>query len=268
MKRTALRWLLVISTVLGLPLLCRPAAAQQFEQLDPARWTNTLTLYLWLPAESGDITVRGQTAHVDTSISDAWDALKHLTSALTLHYEGSKCRYTTILDIFYIKLEGSATVGENQDQVTFRPTETIAEAVGAYTVYQKMEGDTTVADTQILGGLRYTNLGLGLSSSATGISLSDSKGWVDPFIGARYRRILSRRWGYSIRGDVGGSGIGTSSHFVWNVILDARYSLSHQWAIDLGWRWLDYNHSTGGGDDLFRYDVLANGPFMGFTYGF
>jgi hypothetical protein len=266
MERVKLALLAVISAVLVLS--CRPAAAQQFEQLDPAEWRNALTLYMWLPAMSGDVTVRGRSTSVDTSISDAWDALKHLSSALLVHYEGSKSRYSTILDIFHIELEGTVGVSQIQDQITFRPTETIAEAAGAYTVCQKMEGETTVADTQILGGLRYTNLGLGLSSSSTGISISDSRGWVDPFIGARYRRILSRRWGYSIRGDVGGGGIGTSSHFVWNVVLDARYSLSHQWAINFGWRWIDYNHSTGSGNDLFQYDVLSNGPTLGFTYGF
>lgn len=271
MKQRRMTWAIAITMVLGLPSLCSRVIAQQFDQLDSPEWRNALTLYAWLPAQSGDITVRGRTAHVDTTISDAWDALSNLDSAILLYYEGSKGRFTTIADVFYIKLKGGATLGPQGGlNVTFEPRQTIAEIAEAYTVCEKKKGDAVVADTQVLGGLRYAELGLALSASTTNLTFSDSqsRGWVDPFIGARYRQILSQRWGYSVRGDVGGSGIGTGSHFVWNVILDARYSLSRQWALDLGWRWLDYNHGTGSGTDLFQYDVLSNGPFFGFTYGF
>ena len=262
-------WLVVVSAMLV--LLCRPVASQQFEQLDPTEWRNTLTVYLWLPALDGDVTVRDRTAHVNSSISDAWDAIANLESGLTLHYEGSKGPATLIADILYMKLKAGATLGPGDGaNITVRPSETIAELAEAYTVSKWMRGGSVAGDTQILGGLRYTNLGMSLSADLPELTFSASgrRWWIDPFLGARYRQVLSPRWAYSVRGDIGGFGIGTASHFVWNVILDARYGLSHQWGIDMGWRWLDYNYSTGSGSDEFAYDLLMNGPFLGFSYGF
>ena len=39
-------------------------------------------------------------------------------------------------------------------------------------------------------------------------------------------------------------------------------------SLEFGYRWLDIDYSTGEGTTLFKYDVLTQGPIIGFAFRF
>ena len=39
-------------------------------------------------------------------------------------------------------------------------------------------------------------------------------------------------------------------------------------SLEFGYRWLDIDYSSGEGTTLFKYDVLTQGPIMGFAFRF
>ena len=44
--------------------------------------------------------------------------------------------------------------------------------------------------------------------------------------------------------------------------------LTERASIEFGYRWLDLDYSTGEDTTLFEYDVLTQGPIMGFAFRF
>ena len=45
-------------------------------------------------------------------------------------------------------------------------------------------------------------------------------------------------------------------------------NLSKNASIEFGYRWLDIDYSSGEGLTLFKYDVLTQGPVLGFGFRF
>jgi hypothetical protein len=44
--------------------------------------------------------------------------------------------------------------------------------------------------------------------------------------------------------------------------------LSDKASLELGYRWLDIDYDTGERNEQFRYDVLTQGPVVGFGFRF
>jgi len=224
----------------------------------------SLTLYLWVPGQHGTVTVRGIPFNVDTSVSDTWHTLiKDFEGGFAGHYENTKLPWTLIVDVMYVNLEQSRAT--RLGTLTINPETGIAEIAGTYTLGVSTPGCPQSTRMEVLGGLRYTAIHLGLTG-ATGAGRSGGKNWTEPFVGARVTQRFSPRWAGSLRGDLGGFQTGDTSDFTWNVIVTAQYNLSAQWALDAGWRWLSYNYVTGEGTSRFSYDVVLSGPFVATTY--
>jgi hypothetical protein len=212
----------------------------------------------------GDITVRGNHSSVDTSVSDAWDSLSSLDGALTGHYETTKGRWTILADLFYMKLSENVT-DSSGNTATFKPSQTLAELGTTYLINKKHRDAVRYGATEVLAGFRYNKVDMEITDTL-GNSVSGDKDWVDPFIGMRYQQRITDRWLWGVRGDIGGFGIGSASDFAWNLVLTGQYDLSKLWGIALGWRWLDVDYDSGSGAGETKWDVLMNGPFLGFQY--
>lgn len=64
-------------------------------------WEFAIVPYLWMSGLSGDIGVRGQTADVDISFSDIWDALDF---GGQVHIEAKRGNWGFFIDTTYLKL--------------------------------------------------------------------------------------------------------------------------------------------------------------------
>ena len=116
-----------------------------------------------------------------------------------------------------------------------------------------------------LVGVRYNNL----SGEIRGPLSRDPFGtqdWWDPIIGTKLTLPLGKKFSFSVRGDIGGFGVG--SDFTWQAFpyFDWRFA---QWgSLQAGYRWLSMDYETGSGASRFTYDMPNQGPQLGFTFHF
>jgi hypothetical protein len=66
--------------------------------------------------------------------------------------------------------------------------------------------------------------------------------------------------------EVGGFGAG--SDFTWQVFPTLDLRLTDKASLEFGYRWLDIDYGTAEGNEQFRYDMLTQGPVVGFGFRF
>ena len=115
-------------------------------------------------------------------------------------------------------------------------------------------------------GLRVNTLQGELTFKGPGVTRSQDKTWVDPIVGVTIRTPAKRVVQLRLYTEVGGFGAG--SDFTWQVFPDLSINLTQKASLEFGYRWLDLNYATGEGNDHFRYDVLTQGPVVGFAFRF
>ena len=116
-----------------------------------------------------------------------------------------------------------------------------------------LEGDFGYALTERLHGfvgLRYVDLETSVKLTLPGggrRSARDTADWIDPVIGLHYDWPISTQWSASLRGDIGGCGIG--SDFAWQGVGTLRWQVK-----------------PGFGADFFEYDMSMQGPLLGAVF--
>jgi len=91
-------------------------------------------------------------------------------------------------------------------------------------------------------------------------SLSGSENWTDPIVGARLKYNVTDALGLSLRGDIGGFGVG--SDLAWSTTALADYSLSERWKLIGGYRVLDIDYENG----ERGLNARMAGPVIGLQY--
>jgi hypothetical protein len=61
---------------------------------------------------------------------------------------------------------------------------------------------------------------------------------------------------------------GVGSTFTWQIFPTFGVNLARWAALDFGYRWLDIDYSTGDSLTAFKWDVLTQGPVIGFAFKF
>jgi hypothetical protein len=90
--------------------------------------------------------------------------------------------------------------------------------------------------------------------------------WVDPLVGVNVVVPFSGKWTYTLRGDVGGFGVG--SDFTWHMITTFRRQNTEKFAWYFGDRVVAFDHEDGRGQNYQRYDLRQHGPGVGIAIGF
>jgi hypothetical protein len=89
---------------------------------------------------------------------------------------------------------------------------------------------------------------------------------VDPIAGLTLRTTPDRPVQLRVYTEVGGFGLG--SDFTWQIFPTVGIKLTKSATLDLGYRWLDLDYASGEGNNEFGYDVLTQGPVLGFSFRF
>jgi hypothetical protein len=230
-------------------LLVGPNAAAQSS---PGGWQFTIAPYLVAAAMDGTVGIKGQEVTLDVPFSKIWDNL-HFGGMV--HFDMKNDRWLLSSDLIYMNLQQSTDVAGGTATVT----QTFVEAAGGYRVSREFT---------VLAGARFVDLGGKLSFTGTNAdrSGSQSKSWVDPFVGAQLNVALSERWWFDLHGDIGGFNVG--SKLAWQAYADVGYRASDLVSVYLGYRALDMDYESGSGSTLFRYDVLTAGPQIGVAFHF
>ena len=228
------------------------AASASEEQADgggDVGWRFELTpLYLWGAGIKGDTSAEGNGAPIDTDYS--FFSLSNLDLAGTASLHAEKGAWGLWLDVAYVDFEDGFTVGALTTDVGIAGG--IVETAVDYQVSESVEA---------MIGLRLVDLEADVTFTP-GPSVSQGKGWLDPFVGARYNRRLADRWSVVLRGDIGGFGV--SSDLVVNLNASLDYDLTDSVSFRFGYRYLKMDFQ----ENRFVFDATARGIVAGFAFRF
>ena len=221
-----------------------PAAAQPA----PDEWNVLVAPYLMGAAMSGTTTVRGVDVDVDLSASDIFSNLQFGAMGIVIARKGD---WGFGSDLIWMAL-GSTVRDTNVD---FNQ--------GAFAFYG-LRQLSPAAD--ITFGARVNTLQGKLTFKGPDVTREQDKTWLDPIAGVTFRTPAEHRAQLRLYTEVGGFGAG--SEFTWQVFPTVCLRLTRKASLDVGYRWLDLDYATGEGNEQFRYNVLTQGPVLGFGFRF
>jgi hypothetical protein len=254
---------------LGCGLATAPAKAQQPPAATAANdhialadgWQFNAATFLWAPSISGNITLRGRS--FDSSVG-ALDVLRKSDSVFGYmgNFEAENDRFGVFLQPIWMRLGFTSPAGVLNSKITTDLT--FIEFGGFYRALQGMVDAGRPWFIDAMGGVRLTSMSVS-ASFALGPSLSQTRTWVDPFVGARGRLQFAPRWDVELRGDVGGFGVGSQVSLNTYLLLGYRFTLFGHPAEAFGGykaQWQDYR--SGG----FGWDNVLHGPLLGLNVTF
>lgn len=237
-KRYVSLWA-VVATVAATPAAAQPASDE---------WNVLVAPYLLGAAMSGTTTVRGVGVDVDLSASDIFSNLQFGAMGIVV---ARKSAWGFGSDLIWMAL-GTTVRDTNVD---FNQ--------GAFAFYG-LRQLSPAADVTF--GLRVNTLQGELTFKGPDVTRSQDKTWVDPIAGVTLRTPADRRVQLRLYSEIGGFGAG--SDLTWQVFPTMSLRLTEKASLEFGYRWLDLDYATGEGTEAFRYDVLTQGPVIGFGFRF
>ena len=220
-------------------------------------WKVTVAPYFVAASMTGKTAIKGHEIDVDMSFSDLLENLEFGIMGLAVARKGA---WGFGGDALWVSLgangttPGPAAVGGSVDMDQ-----------GAFSFYG-LRRLAPVAD--LMFGVRVNTLRGKLAFEGPGMSSVDgSRSWVDPVVGLQLRTPdKGGRWYAQVYSEVGGFGAG--SDFTWQVFPTVGVKLAKWAALDFGYRWLGIDYETGENATLFKYDLVIQGPVLGFRFMF
>jgi hypothetical protein len=234
---------------------------------DDAGWSFQLAAYGWMAGAKADVGV----GPIESSgEADFIDLARKLDIGGMLHFEGRKKRWGFMLDGLYMSLSDDATVRAANFRLRGINIEggvemALLEATAFYRFgdaglsFDRFEKKGLSFDALVGVRALFVDVEIELGPLST---FSRDKWLVDPIIGGRFHMGLSERWLLSLRGDIGGFGVG--SDLTWNAWASLGYRLSERATLAFGYRHLAIDYSSGN----LELDLEFSGPFLGMSFRF
>jgi len=240
----------------SIAMLSGAFAALAHAQQDPGDWRQSVFLYGMAPMIEGDAQVGNLQVPVDVSLSDFVDALDFGAMAA---YRIENEQWSFAADVTYMDLgqgkrtqRGRASADLDVEQVTVMAT-------AGRRISPHLEALVSLAYFDVSADLRLRILQQARTASR-------DANWVDPLVGFNYEVPLCGKWRYTLRGDIGGFGVG--SDLTWHALTKFTYQSSERFSFYLGYRAIAYDYEDGSGRDYQRYDLRQHGPGMGVAFSF
>jgi len=233
------------------------AASLASAPLYASDWTHEIAPYMWGTSLSGETGIGPATVDVDASLSDVLDALK---MAAMGSYRGTNGQVSVLFDAVYAGLGGKGTGPAGYVRADVDVDQLVLEGDFGYAFTERLHGFV---------GLRYVDLKtkIRLRGPLEGDSTARAEAdWVDPVVGLYYLQPITDTWSFSLRGDIGGFGVG--SDFAWQGVGVLRWQSSPGFGVVLAYRYLSSDYQEGKGDRKFVYDVATQGPALGVVFTF
>ena len=200
-------------------------------------------------AMSGTTTVRGVDVDVDVSASDIFSNLQFGAMGIVVARKGDWGFGTDAIWMALGTTVRDTNVDFNQGAFAFYGLRQLGPAA-----------DLTF-------GLRVNTLQGELTFKGPDITRDQDKTWVDPIAGVTLRTPSgSPRCNCGSTQRSAGSAPVRISRGRCSRTLSLR--LTDKASLEFGYRWLDLDYATGEGKEQFRYDVLTQGPVLGFGFRF
>ena len=225
-------------------------------------WQHTVFIYGMGAVIDGDAQIGPVEVSIDASMSDIFNALEFGAMAA---YRADNGTWSFMGDATFMGL-------------------------GAYDTHKKpgggeVKGEIDVDQTTLMGtfgrrwtehleflfGLAYFNLSMDLSlkdtsGGALDAAASSDVNWVDPTVGLQYHRPLGEDWRATLRGDVGGFGVG--SDFMYQLIASLRWQASETTGVFFGYRLIGFDYEDGHDRNYVHFDLVEQGPMVGVSLSF
>ncbi len=219
-------------------------------------WQHTVEAYLFGAGLDGTQQIGNVSTEIDASFSEILESLEFGAMGA---WRGERGQLAFGIDAMFVALGAGATSAGG----TRFDVDVDQFIIGADVAYQPGQS------VEWLAGLRYVSLDMDLQVRTPGgstLRAGRSEDWIDPYVGALVTLPINDAWSLTLRGDVGGFGIG--SDFSWNAIVRADWHFGDSAAALFGYRVLDIDYESGSGADLFLYDVTQSGPIAGLAWRF
>ncbi len=227
----------------------------------------------WLPLRiKGSIEVGPTSTDMDIDLRTLIDDLKFIIEG---GFEVTNDQWSFLVWGLYMNIGTDVTtdvpLGTFDTSLGFKMTHVnmaVAYRVGDWPLEK---GKTATMGLDLLAGLILWDTDLEVSERFPGgfdPMIKEEDSWVDLIIGGRILFDISDKFNASLRGEVGGFGIGSSSSLTWNVTLLGEYKFHPNWSLVAGYRYLDLDWEQGSGLDRIGYDWTIHGPIIGVNIHF
>ena len=234
-------------SIVAASLMCLSSLAHA-QQKD---WSwRLMPLYGWMSSISGDTGIGDRTKDIDVAFDDI---LENLEFTYMGHFEGMwRQKFGFFTDGIYVNVEADKTV--RSVKITADLKQSIIEG-GA--LYRVALGPT---DLDFLAGVRYYGTDIDVSVGNIG-DASKSVDWFDGIGGLRWQIHLTEKWSLVARGDLGFGG----SNLSWNALGLVDWQPWEHFSFTAGYRALGIDYEDGDDPKKFTYDVVMQGPGIGFS---
>ena len=214
------------------------------------KWRFDTSLNLFLAGLSGDVTAKGIPTHVSASFGDIFD---HLEAGVAGRATVGYARWLLSTEFSYMKLSAAPSAA------TLDFEQWLVEPSLGYEVCRY---------AQVFAGARYNNVNGDVTfAGPAGRVPTGTQDWWDPIIGTQLTYpLIADKLSIDGRFDVGGFGAG--SDITWQAYPHLSWRFAKWGSAQVGYRWLATDYETGSGASKFKYDVIAQGPQLGFTLHF
>jgi hypothetical protein len=232
------------------------AAALAAAPLHAEKWKHEVAPYLWGAAMDGATTVGTVSADVDVSFGDILD---NLEMGFMGTYRATRGPLSVTVDGVYMGLGGSGRGPAGYVKADVDVDQSALEVDVGYEVMERLV---------VFGGLRYNDLSVDIKTTGPLGTRSGGLGedWLDPIIGALYTIPFADKWSFTMRGDIGGFGIG--SDLAWQGAGTLRWQASERFGVLAAYRYIDMDYDNGAASSYFEYDMSMSGPALGVVFTF
>lgn len=244
----------VISAILLIASITLPLLRGQSPSTgagSPDQWQFTLAPYILFPWIDGTTAIKGREVPVNIAPKEIFSNLQF---AVLGAFEARKGKWAVGADTVYVALgttvdRPAANIDYNQGYYTF---------MGLRQLNQKVD---------FLFGARWNVIQGKLSfKGPLGITVEDTKQWVDPIVGLNFRQPLGHKLHFSMQADIGGFGAG--SKFAWHLFPVVGMDVGKRTTLGIGYRVLSEDYSSGTQTALFKSDVILQALVIGAAFHF
>lgn len=213
-----------------------------------SKWSFDASLYGFAAGMSGTAGLGPVNSDVNVPFSKVWDNLK-MTAMGTVRVGYDRWALST--DVIYMDLAG------NDGPVNASVTQWMVQPALEYRVCQYFDAFV---------GTTYDSVGLSINGPLR-FQPSHTEAWWDPIIGSRFTLPVWKTITFHVDGDIGGLKWG-GSDFTWQAFPYFNWQFTKWGSVQLGYRFIQTDYETGSGLHRFKYDVLSQGPQVGFSVHF
>ncbi len=232
---------------------------------DPEKeWTFRFTPYIWVPATSGTVGIALINVPVNVSIGESVKSASDINFGISVEFEARRGKFALFSNVMYASVGASELNIPGPEKVDFSQDFGIFEVGAAFAIMDKPRTDDHIGIRfASITGLRLWTVGADLSSGLIG-SNSASETWLDGFGGFTVDLEFNDWFGFFARADIGAGG----STLTWNVQTGVDLRFSDWGVLNLGYRWLSEDYTTGCLLNRFDFDLLMQGPYVGLSIHF